>query len=102
MKHRIDATIALLLPLLLGWACGGPAEPPANPPKIEPVHPTVEKPPPASSSNPRLFIQRGPFAPARRLHARSRFELSSSTVHVRAAAGRGRGCGRQQASGRPG
>ena len=35
MTRRIEITIASLLPILLEWACGGPAEPPANPPKID-------------------------------------------------------------------
>jgi hypothetical protein len=40
---------------LLGFAtaCGGGAEPPANPPKIAPVHPTVEKAPPVASAQPK-------------------------------------------------
>jgi hypothetical protein len=45
--------IASLLPILLVGACGGPPEPPANPPKIEAVRPTVEKAPPAPSATPR-------------------------------------------------
>jgi hypothetical protein len=50
MPHRSEAILALLLPVVL--ACGGPSEPPANPPKIEAVRPTVEKPPPTTAPPP--------------------------------------------------
>ncbi|HYQ18820.1 MAG TPA: hypothetical protein VEQ58_23755 [Polyangiaceae bacterium] len=41
--------VALLLSLS---ACGGGAPPPAHPPKIEPVRPTVEKTPPPAPAKP--------------------------------------------------
>jgi hypothetical protein len=47
--------LPLLTVVLLGvaTACGGGAGPPANPPKIAPVRPTVEKAPPVASAAPK-------------------------------------------------
>ena len=48
----MPSSFQLLQLLTLGLAtvaCGGAAEPPARPPKIEAVRPTVEKAPPPSA-----------------------------------------------------
>jgi len=51
-SNHLRRSVKLALALSLITACGGGAPPPAHPPKIEPVRPTVEKTPPPAQPKP--------------------------------------------------